>query len=143
MTACGENSIKMNKPFQKVVAAVIFDEQENILITKRMPDSHLGGYWEFPGGQVEENESKTHALIRELKEETGLDICVEKKFMQETFDYEIKIVHLIFYLCRLCPATQDIEKREISDFRWVKKDELNNYKFPPADEAIIGKLIKL
>jgi 8-oxo-dGTP diphosphatase len=133
----------MNKFFQKVVAAIIFDEQENILITKRMPDSHLGGYWEFPGGQVEENESEEQALRRELKEETGLDICIVQKFREERFEYDIKFVHLIFYICRLCPAIQDVEKRQISDFRWAKKDRLSKYKFPPADEAIIGKLLEL
>ncbi|MCK5757936.1 MAG: NUDIX domain-containing protein, partial [Clostridiales bacterium] len=42
----------MTKPFQKVVAAIIIDKQDNILITQRLLQSHLGGYWEFPGGQV-------------------------------------------------------------------------------------------
>ena len=127
----------MKKPFQKVAAAIIFDERGNILITQRMPESHLGGYWEFPGGKVEKDESAENALIRELEEETGLKICVERKFWEDTFDYGAKTVHLIFFICRLCPPAQSIEKREISDYRWIDKSAFGNYLFPPADSALI------
>jgi 8-oxo-dGTP diphosphatase len=131
----------MDRPFQKVVAAIIIDTQNNILITKRPSASHLGGYWEFPGGKIENGESESQALVRELREETGLDICVINKFWGDEFDYDIKIIHLSFFFCRPCSAGQPVEKIEISDFRWIKKEELSNFKFPPADSALIVELM--
>ncbi len=130
------------KPFFNVSAAIIIDERQNILITRRPLHSHLGGYWEFPGGKIKEGENAEQALKREIIEETGLNICVDKKYREVTFEYDIKIVKLLFFFCRLCPPKQTVKKIEISDFRWVKKFELKKYRFPPADAAIIDDLSK-
>ena len=132
----------MTRPFQKVVAAIIIDKQDNILITQRLLQSHLGGYWEFPGGQVEKNETEEQALVRELREETGLEICIGHKFWEENFDYDIKTVQLSFYFCRLCYSNQSVQLKEIKDFRWIKNNEFSKYQFPPADAALIKQLQK-
>jgi mutator protein MutT len=130
----------MDKPLQKVVAAVIINDDGEILITQRPEDVHLGGYWEFPGGKVEMGEREEDALRRELLEETALEICAVDKFWEDRFEYDIKTVHLVFYICRLCRNNQKVRKVEISDFRWVKKDQLSVFKFPPADTELIEKL---
>jgi len=132
----------MDKPFLNVVAAIVMDKYNNILITQRLSGSHLGGYWEFPGGQIEKGESEEQALIRELQEETGLDICIDRKFWEEEFDYDIKIIHLSFFLCHLCSPGQVVQRKEINDYHWIKTDALDNYKFPPADTSLINQLRK-
>lgn len=57
-----------------VVAAVIENREGRILIARRKPDISLGGYWEFPGGKVEEGESPSDCLVRELREEMDMQI---------------------------------------------------------------------
>ena len=132
----------MPKKTYNVVAALLFDEQKRILITRRPANSHLAGFWEFPGGTVEDNETARDALVREIKEETNLDIKAEKLYWQDCFEYDVKIINISFYLCRCLNEQQKIIPIEIADFRWLKLEELKNYKFPPADEALISILLK-
>ena len=123
-----------------VVAAIIKDDKENILITKRPDDTHLGGLWEFPGGKVEDGENHTNALVREIQEETALDIVPGELYWQETVDYGWKIVHLFFYHCRLENPKQIVRLQQIADFRWLKASELPGFEFPKADTALIREL---
>jgi 8-oxo-dGTP diphosphatase len=132
----------MPKKAYNVAAALLFDEQKRILITQRPAGSHLAGFWEFPGGTIEDNESAQDALVREIKEETGLDIKAGKLYWQDCFEYDVKIINISFYFCRRLNEHQKITPLEIADFRWIRLDELQNYKFPPADEALINRLLK-
>lgn len=132
----------MSKPLIKVSAALIFNYKNELLITQRPEGSHLAGYWEFPGGRVESSEKAQQALVRELKEETDLDIQVGSLYWQDIFEYDVKIIDISFYLCTLKDEKQAILNREIADHRWLKTDQLSEYQFPPADEALIDKLKK-
>ena len=132
----------MSKPLTKVSAALIFNNKNEILITQRPEGSHLAGYWEFPGGQIERNESAEGALVRELKEETGLNIRVGSLYWQEVFEYDIKTIDISFFLCTLIDERQNISTHEIADFLWLKTNQLSNYQFPPADEGLIKKLVR-
>jgi 8-oxo-dGTP diphosphatase len=66
----------MSKPYIKVVAAVIGDKQGRFLVTQRPEGQHLAGYWEFPGGRIEEGETPQEALTREIQEELAVNISV-------------------------------------------------------------------
>jgi len=63
------------RPTIHVVAAALYDSQGRVLIAERPPGKYLSGRWEFPGGKVGENETPEAALIRELKEELGIDVA--------------------------------------------------------------------
>ncbi len=131
----------MRKKFEiSVVAAIIKDDKGNILITKRPDDTHLGGLWEFPGGKVEDGESHTDALVREIQEETALDIVPGELYWQETVDYGWKIVRLYFYHCRLKGQEQNVRLQQVTDFRWLEAFELPGFEFPQADTALIREL---
>ena len=130
----------MNKKFYKVTAAILYNDKNEILITKRPAQFHLGGLWEFPGGRIEDHELPEQALIRELKEEVDLDIKVEKLFWRETFEYDIKIIDIFFYICKLIPARQKITPKEVDDYRWVLTDELHQFEFPEADRHLVERL---
>ncbi|KAA3615051.1 MAG: 8-oxo-dGTP diphosphatase MutT [Calditrichaeota bacterium] len=132
----------MNRFEIDVVAAIIHNSQNKFLITKRPEGFHLAGLWEFPGGKVEDGEEQKIALAREIKEETDLDIKVGKLFWTETAEYSMKRVKLYFYDCYLTEENQEVKCLEIDDFRWITKSELNQYKFPEADDKLIKHLVK-
>ncbi len=125
-----------------VVAAVIVRQNNQILITQRMPDSHLAGYWEFPGGKIDEDESPEQALKREIKEELNAEVEIQCLLWQQDFEYQQKKIHISFYHCRLLSDEGQIKPLEVADFRWISVAEFTQFKFPPADAAFINKLTK-
>ena len=122
----------------KIVASIALINNENeILLSKRPKKKHLSGFWEFPGGKVEEGETPEKALIREVKEELNIDIndkCIAPLSFSE-FDYKNFQLLLLLYVCRRWdgePMSMESNKLE-----WVKPNMLRAYKMPPADDALI------
>ena len=120
------------------VVAAIIRRTNKILITRRFDDVHLPGYWEFPGGKVEANESLESALEREIREELGVKIRVEDEFFTTEHAYPSRTVRLHFFNC----SVRDGEPTplEVADLRWVEPGELHQFQFPPADEQLIKRL---
>jgi mutator protein MutT len=120
-----------------VSAALIFRNGQ-LLIAQRQKESHLGGLWEFPGGKREENETFEACLVREIREELEVEISVGELFEEITHHYPGKSVHLKFFICKLVSG----EPKPIgcAAFKWVRQQELGEFKFPPADERLLGKL---
>ena len=131
----------MTRPPLAVVAAIIRNSKDQLLITKRPAHVHLGGMWEFPGGKVDEGENDQQALVREIRAETGLDVRVGKLFWQEIAEFPEKTVRLNFYTCNLSREPQTVIPDEIDDYRWVELHELKGFNFPEADKALIERLV--
>ena len=129
-----------HKKLQLVVSIALIDNQDQILISKRPPKKHLSGFWEFPGGKVEKNETPENAIIREVKEELNVDInnkCIAPLSFSE-FDYEEFQLLLLLYVCRRWEGEpKSMEKNEI---KWVKANMLRQFKMPPADDTLIYRL---
>ncbi|CDZ79224.1 8-oxo-dGTP diphosphatase [Legionella massiliensis] len=125
----------------KVAVAVIFDDSQRVLITRRPEHASHGGMWEFPGGKLEEGELPAAALIREIKEEVGLDI-LDYCFLTTIFhDYVTKTVDLLIF--RVDRFQGEAYCRESqSDLRWIPVDELNSYEFPEANKQVIALIQK-
>ena len=123
-----------------VVAAVICDNENRILITKRNLKKSQGGLWEFPGGKIEDGETKEQAIIREIKEELDIDIKVDKYIDEKVFNYPEKDINLIAMKCSIFDGT--IVLKEHEDAKWVTSSELINYNFAPADMFIVDILLK-
>lgn len=121
-----------------VVAAVIKDENEKILITQRNLKKAQGGLWEFPGGKIEPNETRENAIIREIKEELDIDIEVKSYLSEKVFNYPEKDINLIALECK--KVSGEIRLLEHEDYKWVPKNELDNFQFAPADLFIIEKI---
>ena len=121
-----------------VSAALIFHE-DTLLITRRHADSHLGGLWEFPGGKREADETFEECLAREIREELAMEISVGDLFEEITHAYEAKTVHLKFFVCQWIRG----EPRPLgcAAFKWVRKNELAQNKFPAADARLLEKLM--
>ncbi|OGV39210.1 MAG: hypothetical protein A3F46_08575 [Legionellales bacterium RIFCSPHIGHO2_12_FULL_42_9] len=123
----------------KVAVAVIFDDEQRLLITRRPWNKSYGGYWEFPGGKLEENEDPKTALARELQEEVGLLVITSQHLGDVLHDYTDSQVHLIVFAVHQFVGVPSCLESQL-DLRWVKHDELVDYQFPEANLKIIKRL---
>ncbi len=121
-----------------VTAAIVRDEHGRYLITERRHGTHLAGLWEFPGGKRHADESLETCLRRELAEELGADFAVGEKIETIRWRYDDRVIVLHFYRCRLVSGA--IEPREGQAMTWVEPERLRDYRFPPADRAIVERL---
>jgi 8-oxo-dGTP diphosphatase len=126
-------------PVEEVAAAVIA-RAGRYLVTRRPPDRHLGGLWEFPGGKRKPGETLTEALQRELGEELGVEARVGDLRLVVPWTYPEKRVVLYFFDCDV--GTQAVEPREGQPMRWVTPAELPTLPFPPADAALVERLAR-
>ena len=120
------------------VVAAIIRRNNKILITRRFANVHLAGFWEFPGGKVERDESLETALVREISEELGLRIQVDNEFFTIQHDYPDRSVRLHFFNCSIIAG--DPQALEVAAMRWVEARELKEFQFPPADVELINRL---
>ncbi|MBD2599769.1 MAG: 8-oxo-dGTP diphosphatase MutT [Microcystis wesenbergii Mw_QC_S_20081001_S30D] len=123
---------------KQIGVAVIRDDRDLILIDRRLAKGLLGGFWEFPGGKIEGNETVQECIKREILEEIGIDIAVDSHLITIDHTYSHFRVNLQVYNCRyLSGQARAIECEEI---RWVTIEELDNYTFPAANQEIIRAL---
>ena len=120
------------------VAAGLVFRNGMLLITQRHADDHLGGLWEFPGGKREPNETFEECLVRELREELGIEVIVGELIESLTHTYPEKTVHLKFFRC----VWKEHEPQSLgcSAFQWVSAHELGSYEFPAADARLLKTL---
>ena len=121
----------------EVSAALIFCDGK-LLITQRHANAHLGGLWEFPGGKREPGETFEQCLIREIREELGIEIEAGKLFEEISHAYADKAVHLKFFVCKLISGK--LRALDCAAFKWVEKAELADFDFPAADARLLEKL---
>jgi 8-oxo-dGTP diphosphatase len=125
-------------PLVEVAAALVRDPTGRYLLTQRLPDTHLAGRWEFPGGKREAGETLEECLARELREELNVDIAVGDKAEVVRWEYPDKTVVLHFYHCRITGGR--LEPRECAALEWVEPARLAQYDFPPADRQLVERL---
>ncbi len=123
----------------EVTAAVIW-HQGKVLVTTRPPGGPYAGRWEFPGGKREEGETLEACLLREIKEELGIEIAIKRYFMRVDHTYSEFAITLHVFLCTY--RTGQIKPLPGVDYRWVSLDELHTLSFLPADAKVIAKLKK-
>lgn len=123
----------------RVGCAIILRENK-ILIAQRPEGSHLAGYWEFPGGKCEENETLEACLRREVMEELGVEIHPGRTLTSMVHEYPERILGLHFVFCQWIAG--EPQTLECADFRWVLPSELNHFKFPRADESVLKALME-
>jgi len=120
----------------RVAVAVITDERQRILITRRAEHSSHGGLWEFPGGKLECEELAPSALIREVKEEVDLDVLAYDYLGEIRHSYAEQDISLLVY--HVYDYRGAALRREAQlDLRWVELDHLNEFQFPAANIEII------
>jgi 8-oxo-dGTP diphosphatase len=123
-----------------VVACALIDVDGRVLLAQRPEGRAMAGLWEFPGGKVETGEKPEETLIRELKEELGIDVkeaCLAPlTFASHAYDD----FHLMMplYVCRRWDGTPAaLEGQQLA---WVRPNKLRDYPMPPADLPLIPHL---
>lgn len=136
MAATGADTL----PVVLVVAAALVDADGRVLLAQRPPGKPMAGLWEFPGGKVKEGETPEAALIRELREELGIDTA-EACLAPFTFaSHRYETFHLLMplYVCRRW--TGIVAARERQSLAWVRPPGMNEYPMPPADKPLVAML---
>ena len=120
-----------------VSAVALIDADGRVLIAQRPEGKAMAGLWEFPGGKVEPGETPEAALIRELREELGIETS-ESCLAPLTFaSHAYPDFHLLMplFACRRWQGTP--QSREGQALSWVRAGALRNYPMPPADLPLI------
>ena len=122
-----------------VVTAAVIERDGCVLVTRRLKGSHLEGYWEFPGGKCDPGETLVACLARELREELGVAVVVGDEILSVTHTYPDRVIELHFFRCGLAgePVPQLAQ-----EMQWIRRHELGELQFPPADEELVALLTR-
>lgn len=127
----------MEKPRLRVVAAALFD-RGRVLIAERPAGKHMAGWWEFPGGKVASDESDAQALVRELREELGVDARPDAEIMTLTHDYPDRTVDLVLW--RATVESGEPRGLDGQKLKWVDCESLGSERMLEADRPFIAAL---
>jgi 8-oxo-dGTP diphosphatase len=144
--SCIDVTIPPPPTFQRMVlvaAAVLIDDRKRVLLAQRPPGKTMAGLWEFPGGKLDAGELPEAALVRELREELGIETS-SACFQPLTFaSHTYEDFHLLMPLfgCRVWQGTP--MAREGQTLAWASRNEWRNYDMPPADDKILPILFEM
>ncbi len=129
------------RPLVIVAAAALVRSDGRLLLAQRPVGKPMAGLWEFPGGKVEAGESLEGALVRELREELGVQIADRdlEPFTFASHGYETFRLLMPVYIVRRWQG--DIEAREKQELAWVSAEEIGRYAVPPADVPLVERFI--
>ena len=125
----------------KVAIAIIKDEQDRVLITQRPLKAPHGGFWEFPGGKIEANETAECALVREIKEELGIEIQQHQWLYDVYYEYATHPVELKVFLVTQFQGKPSCLEGQL-DMKWEKIALLDKDHFPKANHEVLRLLTK-
>jgi 8-oxo-dGTP diphosphatase len=140
MARTGAEAGGVSPPIVLVAAVALVDRDGRVLLARRPEGKTMAGLWEFPGGKIAEGESPEAALIRELKEELGIDVTAACLAPLTFASHRYEAFHLVMplYVCR---KWQGIARPlEGQTLKWVRPARLDDYPMPPADAPLIATL---
>ena len=120
----------------EVVAAIL--HRDGAYFATQRGYGEFEGMWEFPGGKIETGECAESALKREIQEELGVDITIDKFLCTINYNYPSFYLTMHCYLCGI--ETGEIELREHKSVRWLTVELLDSVEWLPADKEVIDKL---
>ncbi|MBQ8425041.1 MAG: (deoxy)nucleoside triphosphate pyrophosphohydrolase [Clostridia bacterium] len=125
----------------EVVAGVIeFDGKILCMQRDKGKFEYVSYKWEFPGGKIEEGETKQEALARELREEMEMEVDVNEHLTDVYYEYPDFTMNMY---CFKCKAHSDKFVLNVHhDFKWLKKEDLMSVDWAPADVPIVEKILE-
>jgi 8-oxo-dGTP diphosphatase len=131
------------KPILLVSACALVDADGRVLLSQRPEGKSLAGLWEFPGGKVEPGETPEETLIRELREEIGVETQTACLAPLTFASHSYETFHLLMplFVCRRFTGIP--VAKEGQTLKWVRPNRMRDYPMPPADEPLIPFLIDL
>ncbi len=127
-------------PLKLVAAVALIDADGRVLLARRPAGREMAGLWEFPGGKVHDGETPEGALVRELKEELGIDVQPGCLAPLTFASHAYEKFHLLMplYVCRKWEGqARPLEGQEL---KWVRVEKLADYPMPPADVPLVAML---
>ncbi len=128
---------KSQLPHYNIVIGLIMRDNK-VLIQKRPPTGLLGGLWEFPGGKIESGEGGEVALLREIKEETNLDVVITRNIGTIQHAYTHFKITLTAWFCEW--TSGEALTLAATDTRWISMDQIDTYAFPRANLKVLELL---
>ena len=130
-----------SKPRLEVVGALLFNSERRILACRRPPQDVWAGWWEFPGGKIDEGETEKEALRREIIEELGIIVNPKSRVASLQYEYEDRFVSLSIWDCGVVDH-ESIDVKEHDLISWLDQSSLNTVKWLPADEPLIEEWMR-
>jgi len=124
----------------QTVTAAILIQDDKVFIGQRKSGKQMANLWEFPGGKLEDGETQQECLIREMREEFGVEVAVRDYFGESVYHYEHGSIKLVAYLVDWTGGEMSLSDHK--DCRWVSFNDLEDYDFVPADMPFVQKLRK-
>jgi len=120
------------------VTAAVINRGAEVLVARRPGGGRHPGAWEFPGGKVEEGETARECLIREMREELGIEVAVGEELARVAYSYPDLAIELIAFSCEIEAG----EPRDIgcSEHAWVEPAALDGFELLPADRELLRML---
>lgn len=129
----------MQKPVVDVAVAVIVHNGQ-ILVTRRREGVHLPGFWEFPGGKQDPGETIDACLLREIEEELGVTVKIERLLWESSHVYPDRTVILHAFGCRILSG--ELKPLASQELKWIPPESLLSLPFPEANRPLLEKLAK-
>ncbi|MDD2671353.1 MAG: (deoxy)nucleoside triphosphate pyrophosphohydrolase [Syntrophales bacterium] len=124
----------------QIVTAAVIEKEGKILIARRRKGEAMEGFWEFPGGKLEHEETPEACLARELHEEFGIEVSVGDFYCSSRFLYRHGEIDLKAYRAEI--VSGEITLQVHDEIRWVRPEELLNFRLTEADIPIAENLAK-
>lgn len=121
------------------VCAAIIEKNDLVLAARRKPGKHLAGFWEFPGGKIEENETPEQCLLRELKEEFDIVAEIGDYIGISEYNYGEKHIQLFAYLAK--HISGDFKLNDHDNIVWIRHNQFNELEWAPADIPLINSYL--
>jgi 8-oxo-dGTP diphosphatase len=127
-----------------VVTGAVIPVDGKVLVARRLPTSRFEpGKWEFPGGKVDFGEHPESTIVREIGEETGMTVGVERLYHVSTHVYSDnrgqRHVILLFYLCRI--VSGEPSARDCAEVRYVSRDGMGALAFVEGDASVVRSVL--
>lgn len=113
-----------------------------LLVTRRRPDTVFPDSWEFPGGKADDGEAPAACVVRELREELGVEAEPVEALAAVAHVYEHASVVLHPWLCRLRAGSPEPRNLEVAEHRWITLQELGDVALPPGNAPIVSELME-
>jgi len=128
-------------PTIHVVAGVLLDPSDRVLVARRPPGTHLAGHWEFPGGKLKPGEPREAGLAREFSEELGIRVLAASPLVRVEHSYPDRDVVLDVWTVE--SYSGEPHGREGQAIEWRDVGSLDAADFPPADAPVLTALRRL
>lgn len=125
------------------VVCALIERDGKVLIAQRPAHKHLPFKWEFPGGKVEKDETPADAIVREIREELGIEVVVTRTLPSFNHAYGAVVIEMIPFVCRQADVATEAHAHEHIALAWVSPADLKQHNLAAADLPVVDNYLKM